>query len=361
MIRIAPSAFLALFLVPLAALAGSGKDKVKAGSVDEQFLALRKEYQLAIKGVDGDDKKHKISAAFAPRFLALAERNAKDEAAADALLWILINAPQAPEMRNAVNLLEKQYLQSPRLKVKMLPLHSADAPEVERFLRAVLEKNQDKDTRGLACLSLAQMLHDKAGDDNQKLRKEAIGMLDLCVAKYADCPAGNKEPSVGERAKPLLFDMRFLAIGKIVPDISGEDLDGKSFKLSDYRGKVVMLSFWATWCPYCMKLVPHEKALVKRLEGKPFVLVGVNGDRNDEKKNVKLRIEKEQIPWRSFWNGGPIAAKWNVEYWPRIFIIDHNGVIRHRLGGASDEELKAAIDPLIAAAKKGKGKTAPAK
>jgi hypothetical protein len=61
MIRIARSALLALFLVPLTSLAGGAKDKVKPGSVDEQFLAMRKEYIAAIKGVD-DEKKNKIAA-----------------------------------------------------------------------------------------------------------------------------------------------------------------------------------------------------------------------------------------------------------------------------------------------------------
>ena len=277
-------------------------------------------------------------------------KNAKDEAAPDPLLWILINAPQAPEMPKAAKRLEKQYLQSPRLKPKMLALHSSDAPEVEHFLRAVLEKNTDKNTRGLACFALAQMLKERAGDDHPKLRQEAVGLLDQCVMQYADCPLG-KDGTLGGRARPMLFEWRNLVIGKVVPDIVGEDMDGSKFKLSDYRGKVVMLSFWATWCPHCMKLVPHERALVKRLDGKPFVLIGVNGDPGDQKKKVLKRIEKDEITWRTFWGGG-IADRWNIEYWPAIFIIDHNGVIRHRFGVVSDEDLDRAINPLIAAAKR---------
>jgi len=362
MIRVGLSALLSLFLVPPTAFAGTGEGKAKPGSVEEQFLALRMKYQLALKGVAGnDEKKHKVSAAFAPRFFALARKNARDEATPDALLWILINAPRSPEMPKAAKLLEKQYLQSPRLKPKLQALHSSDAPAVEHFLRTVLEKNTDKDTQGIACFALAQMLKEKAGDDNQKLRKEAMSLLNLCVTKYADCPVGNKDATIGERARPLLFAMRNLAIGKVVPDIIGNDLDGEKFKLSDYRGKVVMLSYWATWCPHCMALVPHERALVKRLEGTPFVLIGVNGDRNGEKKIVQQRIEKEQIAWRSFWGGVAIATKWNVEYWPAIFIIDHNGVIRQRFGVVSAADLDRAIDPLVAAAKKAAGKKSAAK
>jgi thiol-disulfide isomerase/thioredoxin len=121
-----------------------------------------------------------------------------------------------------------------------------------------------------------------------------------------------------------------------------------------------MLSYWATWCPHCMAMVPAERSVVKRLEGKPFALIGVNGDRNGEKKNLKTRMEKEQITWRSFADGfggaGPIDSKWNVHAWPAVFIIDHNGVIRHRMGGASADALNQAIDPLVSAARKSAGR-----
>jgi thiol-disulfide isomerase/thioredoxin len=360
MIRIRQSAFLAIFLAPLTAPAGADTEKGKPGPAEEEFLELRKEYLAAIKGVEVDEKKQKISAGFAPRFFALAVKNVKDEAAPDPLMWILINAPQSPEMPKAVRMLENQFLHSPRLKPKLQALHTP-APEIEHFLAAVISKNPDKDTQGIACYALALLLKEQAGDDQPKLRQEAIGLFDRCLTKYGDCPLGNKGPTLAERCRPILFEMRNLVIGKVVPDIAGEDLDGNKFKLSDYRGQVVMLSYWATWCPACMTLAAHERALVKRLEGKPFVLIGVNGDAPEDKKKVKLRMEKDQITWRSFWGGGAIAEKWNVEYWPAIFLIDHNGVIRHRFGVVGPEDLNQAIDPLVAAAKKAAGKKSPAK
>src|SRR5262249_43343478 len=92
---------------------------------------------------------------------------------------------------------------------------------------------------------------------------------------------------------------------------------------------VVLVSFWATWCGPCMGLVPHEKALVEKMKGRPFALVGVNGD--DDREKAKSISAREGIRWRSFWNGGPargIPTQWGVGGWPAVYVIDADGVIR---------------------------------
>ena len=92
---------------------------------------------------------------------------------------------------------------------------------------------------------------------------------------------------------------------------------------------MVVISFWATWCGPCMRLVPHDKALVEKMKGRPFVLVGVNGD--DDRERAKAVSAKEGINWRSFWSGSArqgIPLEWGVSSWPTIFVIDGNGVIR---------------------------------
>src|SRR6478672_11619558 len=97
-------------------------------------------------------------------------------------------------------------------------------------------------------------------------------------------------------------------------------------KLSDYRGKVVVLTFWATWCGPCMQMVPHERELVRRMEGKSFVLLGVNGD--EDKERLRRQSKEQQIHWRSFYDGGPggpISRSWNVKGWPAVFVLDRAG------------------------------------
>src|SRR5207247_8542371 len=78
-------------------------------------------------------------------------------------------------------------------------------------------------------------------------------------------------------------------------------------------------------------MYPHERSLVKRLEGKPFALLGINSD--PDKVKLKEAMEKEDITWRSWWDqttSGAIATSWNVHAWPTIYVLDHKGVIRRK-------------------------------
>lgn len=87
---------------------------------------------------------------------------------------------------------------------------------------------------------------------------------------------------VNENAKQRLTAMRFAPIGRSAPEVCGVDLDGQPMKLSDLHGKVVLITFWATWCGPCMKLIPHERELAARLEDRPFAIVGVNGNTTED-------------------------------------------------------------------------------
>jgi thiol-disulfide isomerase/thioredoxin len=134
-------------------------------------------------------------------------------------------------------------------------------------------------------------------------------------------------------------------VGDIALEIEGEDIDGKEFKLSDYRGKVVVVSFWAMWCPPCREMFDHERSLVKRMEGKPFVLLGVNGDPNREQ--LKKDIVEKKITWRSWWDGGSalITRRWQVEAFPTTYVIDAKGIIRDK--NKRGEELDRAVEKVL--------------
>ena len=101
-------------------------------------------------------------------------------------------------------------------------------------------------------------------------------------------------------------------------------------------------------------MYPHERSLVKRLEGKPFVILGVN---SDPKQKLREVVKKESMMWRSWWDGGdtsgPIATKWNVSGWPTLYLIDHKGVIHQKwVGSPGDAVLDREIEKVVAEAEK---------
>jgi hypothetical protein len=103
-------------------------------------------------------------------------------------------------------------------------------------------------------------------------------------------------------------------------------------------------------------MYPHERSLVKKLEGKPFALLGVNSD--PDRNALKEVLDKEEITWRSFWNGGtngPISSAWKVQGWPTLYLIDHKGIIRKQwLGAPQGAELDRAVEILVRLAERDK-------
>src|SRR5437762_9476422 len=108
-------------------------------------------------------------------------------------------------------------------------------------------------------------------------------------------------------------------------------------------------------------MIPHERSLVNKLNGKPFVLIGVNsdGDRGGDPKKLQEDLKENQVTWRSFQNqrkdDKAIAEEWNVKGWPTLYLIDHKGVIKKKwLGGPGNEVLDKEVEKLVAAAEKDK-------
>jgi peroxiredoxin len=140
-------------------------------------------------------------------------------------------------------------------------------------------------------------------------------------------------------------------IGDEAPEIEGEDLAGELLRLSDYRGKVVALVFWAHWCVLCREQFPHYQSLCARTNDEPLVVLGVNCD-----PDVQFLSEQNEllgIPWRSWWDGasigGPVTIAYRFQGFPAVVLIDDQGIIRHRnLRGA---ELDRAVDELVGTVK----------
>jgi thiol-disulfide isomerase/thioredoxin len=134
------------------------------------------------------------------------------------------------------------------------------------------------------------------------------------------------------------------SVGYAAFEIQGKDLDGIDFKLSEFKGKVVLLDFWGMWCPPCRKFLPHGSQLVKHYQGRPFAALGVNTDKEADVPKASA------VAMRCWADGqrGPIASHWRIEGFPSIYVIDHEGIIRHKFVGLpNSSELDTAIERLV--------------
>ena len=127
----------------------------------------------------------------------------------------------------------------------------------------------------MSLLALALALQRQASEKKQE-STEAIDVLEQIRCKYGDVEW--QDGKLSESLEPLIFTLKYLQVGRTPPDIIGKDVNGAEFKLSDYRGKVVVLDFWGDWCPYCREMYPTERNLLKQMKDKPVVIVGVNCD-----------------------------------------------------------------------------------
>jgi len=271
----------------------------------------------------------------AKNLMAVVEKELASDLARESAIWVILNTPDGPEVDRAADIIIQHHAADPALASFCSELADGSPRSAPKLLRTVITANRDPQVQAFASFALAIILKRQAAEGtgapstSEQAAIEAEGLFERVIAEHGQIASNGT--TLAERAKPELFELRTLGVGKVAPDIEGEDLDGRKLKLSDYRGKVVVLTFWGTWCGACMEMVPDERKLVESMQEKPFAMLGVNSDADRQK--VKVTEKKEKITWPSFWDGatsGPIAKTWNVHSWPTIYVVDRGGVIRHR-------------------------------
>ncbi len=218
------------------------------------------------------------------------------------------------------------------------------------FDKSTLENYIKSESNGLAAAFAAMNIFnsdpDKVGllkDVNAKLQKQLPG------SKYSTDFATNVSSMEARIAQMRAKDL--IKIGKPAPEIELEDPNGKKFALSDLKGKIVLLDFWASWCGPCRKANPHVVETYKKYKKQGFTVYSVSLDGinpklmnrfktqeevdnqlNSAKKRWEQAIAKDQLEWEyhvsdlQYWNS--IAAKtYGVRSIPQTFLIDRDGNI----------------------------------
>ena len=134
-----------------------------------------------------------------------------------------------------------------------------------------------------------------------------------------------------------------------LPDATGTRLDGVKESLSDYRGRIVLLNFWATWCAPCIAHLPKLRELAAELPADRFALVAISGD--EELETVTRFIQDEPMPWTN-WHAGEasdLERLLRIRGYPTYLLADENGTILTRTGGLDStfiSLIEKAVDQL---------------
>ncbi len=136
-------------------------------------------------------------------------------------------------------------------------------------------------------------------------------------------------------------------IGKNAKGFAVNLLNGKKIKLSDYKGRVVLIDFWAVWCPPCIEEIPFLKELYSENKDKGFEIIGISLDTDEKKLNDFLK--EKAIDWRISYSGkgwyDDTAKLYNVSSIPSTWIIDKSGNLRYF--DIHKEDMKKAVVKLI--------------
>ena len=344
----------------------------------EQSLHANCEAQAQLKQLLDQYAANRQSRRFVEQFLDLAADQSNTTASLDALNWVIKRFESGSYADRALVLLAKHHAAAVKLDEIFIYIGNNPSLQVGMFYRQVIADNKNPTVLGKAHFRLGiylmrqleisrevqakpdarekydlfygkELTKHLLAMNHEQNRKEALQQFVMIKQKYASVKT--YQGQLGPLANIEEFKLAHLSVGGVAPEITGQDVFGKPLKLSDFRGKIVLLDFWGDWCVACRTLYSFNRSLHQKMDGRRFAVVGVNSDTN---RDLTRRIMKiQQIQWSNFWNGGSrfgeISTQWGVKTWPVLYVIDGDGIIQLKsIGGHNRGEILQLIEKLTA-------------
>jgi|GEM_PF-288349 len=277
--------------------------------------------------------------------------NPQDEPALDGLVFlskfvgvaeidaVLAEAFKEGAKMDPVALLLEHHADNPKITSACRRLPRGEATDI--FLHKLVEKTCNPKVRWAAGAQLF-------ASHRRNNRTDAMEQLALLMSedRYLEGVIAGHKLSARQWALNKVREIRTLGVGNVLPEVFGNKLGGGTGNITDYRGKVVVLDVWTTWCGPCRAMIPHHVELTERLQDKPFAILSVSCDRDQE--TLETFLEENNMPWDHWWVAPESEFKkaLNIASFPSIFVLDAQGVIRHK--NIKDEQLEVAVEALLA-------------
>jgi peroxiredoxin len=209
----------------------------------------------------------------------------------------------------------------------------ADFADEMKSYDAILAEHAGEKTEAVAAVLVAkaQFFGEVFNDAEKAL--EAYKQLkrdfpDTKAGKEADQAITDLEDMVAQQ-KALQKIKDGLVPGTKFPDFQEKDLAGNPISISQYKGKVVLVDFWATWCPICVVEMPNTLKVYQKYHDQGFDVVGVSMD--DDQPLLKRYLKEHDIPWRQAFegvrDGNQMSIKYATDYLPTYYLLDRDGKI----------------------------------
>jgi peroxiredoxin len=212
---------------------------------------------------------------------------------------------------------------------------------------ALLAKHKGEKTDEVAQIAwMKAMLYLQVFEDSAK----ALPLLKQIKSDFPETKFGQSVDNVLaslERQEAAKKIQASLVVGAKFPDFQEKDIDGKSISVSQYKGKVVLVDFWATWCGPCISELPNVLAAYEKYHPRGFEILGLSLDQDEQK--LRSFIKDRKMPWQQYFDGkvweNKLAQKYGVVGIPATYLLDGNGVIigRDLRGDELDKAVALAV------------------
>jgi len=331
--------FLALF-ASLTLVAQESSDPVAQALSQGDLYSSKRKYELALDAYHKADKLSHHSSAPCYLKIASVERKLGDFSSA------LDDAKKAVKVAGED---KSVAVRAHLLRASLLSQMAGKSTDKK------LKEAEDEIRQALAQDSANAVAHYNLGFVLIRQERDPEGIAEMNA--FLAMPGADSE-TVAEARRIVANPLR--ARAPFAPDFSFTTRQNQDLSNAALRGKVVLMDFWGTWCPPCRESVPILRNLNKKYAGKPFQLVSVSSD--DDEDVWKTYIQAEHMDWSQYIDlPGDVLHSFKVESFPTFIVLDKDGVIRLRQSGegpTTESDLEDAIgkylkresDPKLAAA-----------
>lgn len=225
------------------------------------------------------------------------------------------------------------------------------ADDIKQF-DVLLEKHRTEKTDDVArILGMKAMLYYEIFNDSAK----ATEFFQKLQAEFPETSVGKTMQATLDaiKANEKVKEMqRKLMVGSKFPDFEEKDTNGKSISVASYKGKVVLIDFWATWCPGCLAELPNVLKVYEKYNSKGFEVIGISLDK-DLRKLTDF-VKARNVPWRQYFDEPStqkLAQRYVISTIPATYLVNQEGVIIGK--DLRGPELEAAVAKALAGKENG--------